>query len=131
MAHLSTWITQALEVLSGQMRQAPRLFITTQIHHFCDASQSAYGAVSYLRLISSDGEIHCFFLNGKSRLAPLKQMTIPRLELAAVTLSVLLNKMLKKELETTIDNITFWTDSMTVIRYIHSERIEAFSHLCG
>ena len=58
-------------------------------------------------------------------------MTIPRLELAAVALSVLLNKMLKKELETTIDNITFWTDSMTVIRYIHAERIEAFSHLCG
>ena len=48
-------------------------------------------------------------------------MTIPRLKLAAATLSVRLNKMLKKELEMTIDNITFWTDSMTVIRYIQNE----------
>ena len=95
--------------------------ITSQIHHFCDASQSAYGAVSYLRLVNSSGQIHCSFLIGKSRLAPLKQMTIPRLELAAATLSVGLNKMLKKELEMTIDNITFWTDSMTVIRYIQNE----------
>ena len=92
--------------------------ITSQIHHFCDASQSAYGAVSYLRLVNSDSQILSSFLIGKSRLAPLKQMTIPRLELAAVTLSVCLNKMLKKELEMNIDKITFWTDSMTVIRYI-------------
>ena len=95
--------------------------VTGQIHHFCDASQSAYGAVSYLRLINSDDQIHCSFLIGKSRLAPLKQTTIPRLELAAATVSIRLNKMLKKELEMPIDTITFWTDSMTVIRYIESE----------
>ena len=94
---------------------------SSQIHHFCDASQSAYRAVSYLRLTDSDGRIHCSFLIGKSRLAPLKQTTIPRLELAAATVSIRLNKMLKKELEMPIDTITFWTDSMTVIRYIENE----------
>ena len=94
---------------------------SSQIHHFCDASQSAYGAVSYLRLVNSDGRIHCSFLIGKSPLAPLKQTTIPRLELAAATVSIRLNKMLKKELEMPIDTISFWTDSMTVIRYIENE----------
>ena len=93
---------------------------SSQIHHFFDASQSAYGAVSYLRLVNLDGRIHCSFLIGKSRLAPLKQTTIPRLELAAATVSIRLNKMLKKELEMLIDTITFWTDSMTVIRYIEN-----------
>ena len=53
--------------------------VSRQIHHFCDASQSSYGAVSYLRLVNSDGQVHCSFLIGKSRLAPLKQTTIPRL----------------------------------------------------
>ena len=48
-------------------------------------------------------------------------MTIPRLELAAATVSIRLNKVLKKELEILIDTITFWTDSMTVIRYIENE----------
>ena len=65
--------------------------VTSQIHHFCDASQAAYGAVSYLGLVNQDGRIHCSFLVGKSRLAPLRQMTIPRLELAAATVSIRLN----------------------------------------
>ena len=56
-----------------------------QIHHFCDASQVAYGAVSYLRLVDMQGRIFCSFLIGKSRLAPLKVTTIPRLELTAAT----------------------------------------------
>ena len=95
--------------------------VTTEIHHFCDASQCAYGAVSYLQQVNSDGQVRCSFLVGKSRLAPLKQMSIPRLELAAATVSVRLNKLLKNELEIPIDKITFWTDSMTVLHYIANE----------
>ena len=95
--------------------------VTTEIHHFCDASQCAYGAVSYLRQVGSDGQVHCSFLVGKSHLAPLKQMGIPRLELAAATVPVRLNKLLKNELEIPIDKITSWTDSMTVLRYIVNE----------
>ena len=81
--------------------------VTSQIHHFCSASQAAYGAVSYLRFVNQDGRIHCPFLVGKSRLATLKQMTLPRLELTAATVSIRLNKVLKKELEILIDTITF------------------------
>ena len=95
--------------------------VTTEIHHFCDASQCAYGAVSYLRQVDSNSQAHCSFLVGKSRLAPLKQMSIPRLELAAATLSVHLNRLLKNELEIPIDKTTFWTDSMTVLHYIANE----------
>ena len=94
---------------------------SSQIHHFCDANQSAYGAVSYVCLVNSDGRIHCFFLIGKSSLAPLKQTTIPRLELAAATVSIRLNKILNKELKMPIDTITFSTDSMTEIHYIENK----------
>ena len=89
---------------------------SSQIHHFCDASQIAYGAVSNLRLINSDGQIHCSFLIGKSRPSPLKQTAIPRLQLAAATVSIRLNKMLKKELEMPIDTVTFWTDMFLSLR---------------
>ncbi|XP_078495514.1 uncharacterized protein LOC144750757 [Ciona intestinalis] len=57
--------------------------ISVELHNFADASKSAYGAVSYLRLTNRDGVVNCSFLMGKSRLAPLKTKTIPRLELTA------------------------------------------------
>lgn len=103
------------------VRRGSGKIVSSEIHHFCDASQSAFGAVSYLRQVDSDGQINCSFLLGKSRLAPLKQVTIPRLELAAATMSIRLNKVLKKELEIPIDTISFWSDSMTVLRYIGNE----------
>ena len=43
------------------------------------------------------------------------------MELTAATVSVQLNKILTKELQIPIDKVTFWTDSMTVIRYIANE----------
>ena len=57
----------------------------------------------------------------KSRLAPLKKMTIPRLELAAAAMSVKVHKFLLSELEIPIDEARFWTDSMTVLRYIEHD----------
>ena len=54
-----------------------REITSSQIHHFSDACQFAYGAVSYLRVTNGQGDIHCSFLIGKSRLSPLKQLTIP------------------------------------------------------
>ena len=75
-----------------------------QLHHFADASQIAYGAVSYIQLVSIDGRIHCAFLMGKSRLAYVKPMTIPRLELSAAVVAIQLDKMLREELDITVDD---------------------------
>ena len=62
-----------------------------------------------------------FFLGSPAWLLSLKEKTIPRLELTADTVSVRLNKILTKKLELSIDRFTFWTDRMTVIRYIANE----------
>ena len=56
---------------------------STQLHNFSDASQSGYGAVSYLRFKDSNDDIHCSFVMAKSRVAPLKAPAILRFELAA------------------------------------------------
>ena len=86
---------------------------TCKLHQFADASETGYGTVSYLRLINMDGDVHCSFVMGKSRVAPLKRMTVPRLELT--------DKMLKRKLDMMIDNTFHWTDSMSVLRYINNE----------
>ncbi|XP_030214395.1 uncharacterized protein LOC115545409 isoform X1 [Gadus morhua] len=89
-----------------------------QLHHFCDASEVGFGAVSYLRLTNSEKEVCVAFVIGKARVAPLKHVTIPRLELAAAVVAVRLDKMLSKQLELNLSESVFWSDSMTVLKYI-------------
>ena len=89
-----------------------------QLHHFCDASEAGYEAVSYLRLSNSKQEVCVAFVMGKARVATLKQVTIPRLELAAAVLAVRLDKMLSAQLQLNLSESVFWSDSMTVLKYI-------------
>ncbi|WAR06871.1 hypothetical protein MAR_016829, partial [Mya arenaria] len=53
---------------------------TVELHHFSDASTVGYGQCSYVRLINCDNKIHCALLMEKSRVVPLRPITIPRLE---------------------------------------------------
>ena len=57
----------------------------------------------------------------KSRLAPLKAMTIPRMELSAAVLATRLDQMIRRELDLPVDSSTFWTDSTCVLRYIENK----------
>lgn len=92
-----------------------------QLHHFSDASQYGYGTVSYLHLEDENKRVRLSFMLGKSRVAPLKQITMPKLELAAAVLAVRIDKMLKKELQLDLDKSVFWTDSQTVLKYIAND----------
>src|SRR5664279_1783026 len=99
-----------------------------QLHHFSDASNDGYGTVSYIRLQDVKKRVHCAILMSKSRVAPIRQMTIPRLELLAATLSVKMDGLIRRELDIEIDQSVFWTDSTTVLHYINSldKRFETF-----
>ena len=70
-----------------------------QVLNFYDASQSGYGAVSYFRFKDTKGDIHCSFVMAKSRVAPLKATTSPRLELAAAAVATRLEQMVRSESE--------------------------------
>ena len=96
-----------------------------ELHHFADASEElGYGAASYLRLINDQDQVHCSFLMGKSRVRSLKSdVVVPKLELTAATLAVKINRVVMKELEgrMKIDTVTYWTDSMIVLKYIAND----------
>ena len=78
--------------------------------------------MSYLRLVNKEGDIYYAFLFGKSCVTPLKAVTIPRLELSAPTMSVRLDRMLKREIEILLSMPSmFWSDSMSVLHYIKNE----------
>ncbi|GFU45606.1 uncharacterized protein TNCV_4494551 [Trichonephila clavipes] len=92
--------------------------IRTELHGFSDSSEKAYGAALYLRCINTSGEISVRFLCSKSKVAPLKSITIPRLELCG---AVLLSRLLKRALDAfkvNISQIYLWTDSSTVLAWI-------------
>ena len=90
--------------------ESPKL---TQVHVFCDASERGYSVSMYLRFVNRDGGIHCSLLLGKSRVAPLKKFTIPRMELTAATVAVHLYSKVSQELQYKIDEVYYWTDSMS------------------
>ena len=70
---------------------------------------------------NENGDIHCCLIFGKSRVAPVKYVSIPRLELTTATLSVNISMMLKEELDIHITSESFWTDSQVVLGYINNE----------
>ncbi|XP_043204840.1 uncharacterized protein LOC122372053 [Amphibalanus amphitrite] len=92
---------------------------TIQLHHFADASSSAYGVVSYVRCVGDHSS--CTLLFSRARLAPMKQLSVPRLELAAATLAVKSSLELQRALEVDAE-VYFWTDSTTVLKYIKNEK---------
>ncbi|NP_001410306.1 uncharacterized LOC100150025 [Danio rerio] len=91
-----------------------------EIHIFCDASEQAYGSVAYLRIEHKEGEVEVAFVAARSRVAPRKQQSIPRLELCAALSGAQLSQLLNTELTVPIHSTTLWSDSTTVLMWLTS-----------
>jgi hypothetical protein len=87
---------------------------------FSDASRKAFGACAYLRWLICNGKYESRFIAAKSRVAPLKELTIPRLELQAAVLASRLGKSIREESRLLFERIIYLTDSRIVLAWICS-----------
>ncbi|XP_043246546.1 uncharacterized protein LOC122394053 [Amphibalanus amphitrite] len=102
-------------------RPDDRAIVNCQLHVFGDASELAFGVVAYLRFELEDGTGYCSFVMSKVRVAPIKQLSIPRLELQAAVMAVRVADTIKAEHDMAINETVFWSDSSTVLQWINSE----------
>nr|CAI5833271.1 unnamed protein product [Callosobruchus analis] len=89
-----------------------------ELHCFSDASQYGYGACVYVKSVNANNEVEIHLICSKSRVAPLKTITIPRLELCGALLATRLHERVKASLLLNIDTSYFWTDSMIVLSWL-------------
>nr|XP_033199424.1 uncharacterized protein LOC117161785 [Bombus vancouverensis nearcticus] len=94
--------------------------IEIELHGFCDASEKAYGACVYLRTLNTNGRVWTQLLTAKSKVAPLKYQTIPRLELSGALLLTSLMSTVQQALSHKITRTIYWTDSTIVLHWLNT-----------
>lgn len=124
-AHLqASWNKYYNSINSAQVISVPRNVnssnpsLLVDLHIFCDASEQAYGACVYTCSQREDGSSIAHLMCSKSRIAPLKSVTLPRLELNAAHLAAKLYKSIDRILSNRIKTVKFWTDSTIVLSWI-------------
>ena len=122
------WLSSRDSLKQLENHQIPRCvlpdkkFENFQLHFFTDASEKTYVATVYSRFQSSDGSISVQLLVAKTRVAPVKVVSLPRLELCGAQLGTRLIKTVIESLQSltiTIDSVPAWTDSTIVLKWLN------------
>ncbi|XP_062710405.1 uncharacterized protein LOC134288715 [Aedes albopictus] len=99
----------------------PKALETLELHVFVDASVSAYAAVAYFRIVDR-ATVRCSLVSSKTKVAPIKQLSVPRLELQAAVLGTRLTKSIISSHTLSINRKVFWSDSNTVLAWLRSDQ---------
>jgi len=89
-----------------------------QLHTFCDASLDAYAVVIFLHTENQSRQVSVQLVMAKSRLAPVKRPSIPRLELVACVIGARLTHFVKESLDMPAVHSFLWSDSSTALSWI-------------
>lgn len=102
----------------------------SQIHVFCDASERAYGAALYVRsTIGNKTVVH--LVCSKSRLAPVKKVTLPRLELLAALIGTRLLNYFCEATSFDIKDAILWSDSTVTLGWIRNDPSRWKTFVCN
>jgi hypothetical protein len=124
---LTTWDSFIASLPELNQLEIPRQVTSNQnpigfeLHGFCDASERAYGACIYIRSLNTATPHQTRLLCAKSRVAPLKTITLPRLELCGALLLSKLIASLRQSLNLPIAKTCCWTDSQIVLSWLAAE----------
>ena len=101
---------------------------TLELHGFCDSSNEAYAAVIYARVKNEFNVVSITLITAKTRVAPVKTISTPRLELCGATLLSNLAVKTKEAMEWNNIPITLWTDSTIVLSWLrnHPNKYKSF-----
>ncbi|CAG7821695.1 unnamed protein product, partial [Allacma fusca] len=118
------WVEQLKSIVNVRV---PRCYSTnlgeaknTELHIFVDASSQAFACVAYIRVEYSTG-VDMGLVLARARVAPLKPLTIPKLELQAAVMGSRLAMTIQKEIQVPLSSRVYWSDSQTVLSWIRSE----------
>jgi len=118
------WITYKQQLPTLSYLNIPRwLFISSavrsiELHGFADASQLAMAAAVYIRVEMQTSEVRVTLACAKTKVAPLKKLTIPRLELNAALILSRLVTSVQNALNMKENSVFLWSDSSIVLTWI-------------
>lgn len=125
----TAFIEQLAEVssltFSRPLRPADAVPGSEALHCFSDASGTAYGACVYLTTRRRGGEMASTLVASRTRLAPIKMLTTPRLELCGAVIAAVLAREVKRDLGLSEDvPVNAWSDSVTVLSWIKNQDLQ-------
>ena len=100
-----------------------RAFDHLELHVFGDGSQDVFSSVAFLRAKVKSGsseQTEIAFVLGKAKVAPMKCLTVPKLELHAALLATRLKVGITKALTIPLSRVFMWTNSTTVLQWLGS-----------
>ncbi len=129
---LAAWKRFVLDLSTLNDVRIPRCYfrktkegpVIYQLHGFSDASSKAYAAVVYLCTVHNNGDIEVTLVASKTRVAPIKKQSVPRLELLGANILARLINSISKALASLITDpeVFCWTDSYTVLCWIRNDK---------
>lgn len=121
----SLWVSQLNLITSFPIPRCLGLrgktVVFRQLHGFSDASLAAYGGVVYVRTFFQDLSTSIDLISSRSRIAPIKPLTVPRLELCGALQLAQLISVVADDLSVSPDAVFGWCDSSTVLGWMNKD----------
>ncbi|XP_003369654.1 Pao retrotransposon peptidase family protein [Trichinella spiralis] len=132
------WVIWKRELVDLPFVRFPRALVPvpleqakrTELHAFCDASERAYGAVVYLRVETASGSERVSLVAAKTRITPVKRLSLLRLELKGALTALRLIRFAQEALQLDICSISCWGDSKITLAWVRSAT-SRWKPLCG